>query len=115
MPRSRASAREARLFSEGAVYVDRILKGETRSSSRKVKLVTPTDQIPASIGVRFGLRYIIRGQPKGATVTIPRVTRYPPQTGVNNRKQQQFRTGEYSLPAKIEAKPSYFGFTFDEA
>jgi hypothetical protein len=46
------------------LYEERILKANT-------------DEIPASIGTTFGFNYFIRGEPKGESIEIMKITKYP--------------------------------------
>lgn len=81
---------------------------------RGVSLVRSTTTIPARKSLRFGLRYVITGVPRGAPVEIRLVTRFPetglldPVSGVRHYQS------EYAIRGAIGV-PSYREFMFDQS
>jgi hypothetical protein len=64
------------------------------------KLMRHTDQIPALIGTRFGMRYTIVGSPDGAPVDLRLVTRLPPP-GLREPSGRVILVNEYNYGSSI--------------
>ncbi len=64
------------------------------------KLMRRTDQIPALIGTRFGMRYTIVGSPDGAPVDLRLVTRLPPP-GLREPSGRVILVNEYNYGSSI--------------
>jgi hypothetical protein len=79
-----------------------------------IKFVDKTDRVPARLGVQFGYRYKVIGEPAGAAVPLKFVTRYPepglknPENG--NRKLVDEFTQDRTI-GDIHAR----GYGFDNA
>lgn len=75
------------------------------------KLVTKTDTVQARLGLRFGISYVVVGQPNGKEVKLTWITRYPPQ-GLVAPQGEKIQKDEFDWPAKI-GEPTYRSFKFD--
>ncbi len=83
-----------------------------RATVTNVRHVETTTTIPARVGIEFGLRYKVYGQPNGATIQLKQVDLIP-QPGLRNPN-----TGNTSVRSEIVASPkvgeiSYIGWHFD--
>ena len=84
-----------------------------RNILSETKLLVSTTRIEAKIGVHFGMRYRVVGQPSGATVKLISVTQYP-APGLKNPKSASNQTrGEHSLFATI-GQINYRGYVFEQ-
>jgi hypothetical protein len=71
-----------------------------------------TDVVCGRVGVTFGVRYRILGEPRGTTVVLDMVTRFPTQ-GMINKEGKTFYKNAYKAPVGLDY--GYFrSFTFDE-
>ena len=77
------------------------------------KLVKQTETIPVRIGTRFGIEYVVRGQPQNKTVTMTCITRFP-SPGLVNDKGQRFAKSEFIQQNVIGVK-GIRTYTFDNA
>lgn len=68
---------EAGIYERGTSSSYRGPDGVLQSVTEGERLVEATTRIPVRIGVAFGSRYRIEGQPEGSIATLRRVTRYP--------------------------------------
>ncbi len=102
------------------IYTGTTQKAETKQDtaagyinvSSNIKLVTQTETVSARLGLRFGLRYVVVGQPKGSEVTLTWITRFPPQ-GLVNAKGEKFQKNEFDRPATIgEPRFRMYEFTY---
>jgi Domain of unknown function (DUF3859) len=77
------------------------------------RLIAATTRIEAKIGVHFGMRYLLLGQPNSATVRLTSVTNYPvPGLKKPGTETHQAR-GEHPLFATIGAI-NYRGYVFEQ-
>jgi uncharacterized protein DUF3859 len=109
---------DVREFGIFAGRVGKITKNESTAagftaSASPLKLVKQTDTIPARRGLRFGVKYLVVGHPKGADILIKWVTRFP-SAGLTNGKGQKFEKNEFSQRAVIGTS-NYRTYAFDEA
>jgi hypothetical protein len=81
---------------------------------RNATLVQSTTKIPARRFIRFGLRYVITGFPRGAQVGIKVVTRFPEPGLQDPRTGFRHNHSEYVIPAQIGAQ-AYREFMFDHS
>jgi hypothetical protein len=84
--------------------------GGPRLDSAKITFTQVTDQIPASLGVHFGVEFLLTGPALAYELKI--ITRFPrpmanPATGV-------FRTSAIVGARVNPGAPSMFGYTFDQ-
>ncbi len=85
-----------------------------RATVANIRHVETTTTIPARVGIEFGLRYKIYGQPNGATIQLKQVDLIP-QPGIRNPN-----TGNTSVRSEIVTNPkvgeiSYIGWHFDNS
>lgn len=79
---------------------------------RNAKLVQATTDIPARLGVRFGLRFALQGVPIGAPAKLELVTRFPRQGLVQHPGGVVFEH-RYVVEVNVGV-PQYRDFQFDE-
>jgi uncharacterized protein DUF3859 len=77
------------------------------------KLLETTTTVPGRVGVEFGLRHVLVGQPAGTVAALTYVTRFPPQ-GVRNPKTGEiFYKNEFPWKDGVGEK-KYRTYSFDE-
>ena len=122
--RSRSSRPAARgAFAQQAKDVDVLWVGPTGSPRRKRWKIRPrrratatsrrasspshqTQRVPAAIGTRFGIAYVLKGEPEGAVVPVQAYWRFPAQ-GITN-PETRTTTFEWKTPelqCRVEQKP----------
>jgi hypothetical protein len=74
--------------------------GGQRNVVTNVRLLKRTNTIPAQIGTRFGMRYILVGSPKDAFVDLRLMTRLP-APGLQEPSGRTMRANEYAYAAAI--------------
>ncbi|MBM3642884.1 MAG: DUF3859 domain-containing protein [Alphaproteobacteria bacterium] len=77
-----------------------------------VEFFDPAPRVPARLGVNFGIRFRLVGEPAGATVTLTETWRLPPP-GLRDpaRDNQHFTESTYDFTARIgEARFRGYGF-----
>lgn len=79
---------------------------------RDASLVQSTTTIPARRSLRFGLRYVIVGDPVGARAKIQLVTRFPEAGLLDPLSGLRYHHSEYTIQGVIGA-PAYREFRFD--
>lgn len=84
-----------------------------RNILSETKLVASTTRIEAKVGVHFGIRYRLVGQPNNATVKLTSVTLYPAPGLKNPKADANQLRGEHSLLATIGAV-NYRGYVFEQ-
>lgn len=67
----------AGIYTREVKSTERDAQGVLQHVVTDVKLVLSTTQIPAKLGVTFGIQYRLLGEPAGVTVTVRRETHYP--------------------------------------
>jgi hypothetical protein len=77
-----------------------------------LQLAEATRTIPARLGVRFGFRFDVIGEPEGKTVTLHAVTIFPPPGLKNPALPQPKARSDYNLTATLGTQ-SYRTYTFD--
>jgi hypothetical protein len=80
---------------------------------RDAHLLAATTSIPARRHNRFGLRYVVQGERRGATVELRMVTRFPDGGIVDSATGQRHFTDEYRMPVQIGAR-NYRDYHLDE-
>jgi hypothetical protein len=98
-----------------AEKIDRIteLSGVSRDIVDNVQLLGITNRIPAKVGVKFGFRYFIVGQPLDSRVTLKAIIVYPP-AGAVSPKSGLLHTISYPKPGRIGPNVSFVGYSADE-
>jgi hypothetical protein len=92
-------------IAEVGIYQDQKLRNEiapgtikgTTSVVTNIKLLQATTRIPARVGVTFGLRYRIVGEPRGSTTTI-RIVHIIPEPGIRDPN-----TGKVALRDEVSS------------
>jgi len=79
---------------------------------RAARLISNTTLIPTRRQTRFGLRYVIDGQPHGGVVTIRMVTRFPERGLVDPDTSRVWQRNEYYVSTRIGAI-HYRDYTLD--
>jgi hypothetical protein len=82
-------------------------------SVHSAQLVAATMSIPARQHVRFGLRYVVEGVPRGTMVDIRMVTRFPAVGLVEPTSGQRIFSREYRQPVQL-GLPGYRDYALDE-
>jgi hypothetical protein len=80
---------------------------------KEVKLIKKTNEIPAEMGVRFGMRYIVRGAPIGEKVKIKNVTILP-SSGLKDPRTGKVRYKNQYTSIIVIGKRSYREYLFEE-
>ena len=75
-------------------------------------LVEATTTIPGRLGLEFGLRYVIVGEPAGAEVPLDFVIAYPPPGLVDPAEPEPLRESRYTRQKKI-GETVYLGYGFE--
>jgi hypothetical protein len=87
--------------------------GVLHSSSTNVRHAATTTTVPAQIGVHFGFRYHISGQPAGEQIVLKKVVIYP-EGGIKSPKSPSpLLKNEYELTRKI-GETAYTDYAFDD-
>ena len=105
-------------FGVYSAVVESVQKSETTamghySTLTDIKLKAETDTVCARLGERFGIRYVVVGQPRSTVVELDWVTRFPPP-GVINARGKQFAVSELKDTKKI-GDEAFRSYTFEEA
>lgn len=74
--------------------------------------VETTTTIPGKLGLEFGLRYVIVGEPDGAEVPLDFVITYPPPGIVDPAESSPLLESRYSRSKKI-GETVYLGYGFE--
>src|SRR5262245_56331359 len=77
------------------------------------KLIAATARVEARVGVHFGMRYLLLGQPNSTTVRLTSVTNYPVPGLKKPGTQTHQARGEHPLFATIGAI-NYRGYVFEQ-
>lgn len=81
---------------------------------RKAKLVESTTHIPGRKLVRFGVRYVVHGVPRGAEMEIRLITRFPnSEPTIAHNNQLPHSQGEYKIRTRL-GSIGYREFLFDD-
>jgi hypothetical protein len=98
-----------------AEKIDRITEtsGLARDAVNNVQLLGITNTIPAKVGIKFGFRYTIVGDPLEARVTLKAVIIYPPE-GALSPKTGLLHTVSYLKSDRIGASSSFVGYSADD-
>ncbi|MGP0059777.1 MAG: DUF3859 domain-containing protein [Beijerinckiaceae bacterium] len=78
----------------------------------EVKLVARGPQVPAGLGVHFGVRYIIVGAPKGKNADIRIIWRYP-SPGLKNPKTGEVIFRSDRTLSRAIGVPQFTDYSFD--
>jgi hypothetical protein len=83
-----------------------------RNILSETKLVAATTRVEAKLGVHFGMRYRVLGQPSGVTVKLTSTTLYPGAGLKNPLTNRPVARGEHMLFATVGAI-NYRGYVFE--
>ena len=86
-----------------------------RTVAAQAFIEEPTDKIPASMGVRFGIEYSIVGLPTNDEVVIRKVVNHPPITTPDGTTKQGYTLDLKSHTTKDGTVSSLTGYGFDHA
>ena len=88
--------------------------GVLHSTLSDIQHTKTTRDVPAKLGVRFGFRFKVLGEPKGARVTLRRATIYPPG-GLRSPATPNVlhRTGG-RFSANLGSEVTFTTYTFDD-
>lgn len=78
------------------------------------KATTLTTTIRPRIGLHFGFRFLIVGEPSGRQVTLALITNFPPPGLRQPNAPQPVQRDGYVQTARLGSE-SFIGYTFDEA
>lgn len=100
---------------EAAIYeIDVMdLRPGQQGDPRNVKIVEKTDVVPAKVGLQFGIRYVVVGEPAGASVRLNVVTRFPPQGLRDPVFARTHHRSDRVVTAKF-GEPLVSGYKFDQ-
>lgn len=76
--------------------------------------VEETTAVPGKVGLEFGLRYVVVGEPAGAEVPLDFVIAYPPPGLVDPAGPEPLLESRYSRARKI-GETVYLGYGFENA
>jgi Domain of unknown function (DUF3859) len=98
---------------EGKTKVeDRALSAGFRYLASSIKKVEETTIVPGKLGIHFGFRYKIIGEPVGASALLRFILRYP-QPGIRNPSTHQISTSGEFTETRTIGDIHYRGFGFD--
>lgn len=81
------------IFSPGKITQKDAVPGTNGITLREGReLLSQTETVPGVVGTTFGIRYVLRGAPKGQVVKLTYVTRFPPSGMVNDKGQKLEKT-----------------------
>jgi hypothetical protein len=88
-------------------------QGVMQSTSTNFHQSAATASIPAQIGVRFGIEFKVNGMPAGKSVTLKKVTVFPPGGLHSPAVAQTLYRNEATTDGNI-GETSYTGYKFDD-
>lgn len=78
-----------------------------------VRFTEFTNDIPARLGTNFGFQYVINSTPRGATMHVTNVIRFPGE-GLQQPNGRTWKESREDAPIKIGQR-QFYGYGFDEA
>jgi hypothetical protein len=103
------------LFTADVVRTEVGANGVPKQITNNSKLVKTTRDVPAKLGVRFGFRFTVTGEPKGEQVSLKKVTIYP-RGGRRVPGTNETITRSESTSTRVLGDPGlYTGYSFDDA
>ena len=76
---------------------------------------TSSDRIPAVLGTRFGVGYVLEGGPPGAQAKVRHVRLFPPGGIVNSKTGQRADSLDVELSYPVDTKDLFLGYPFRES
>jgi Domain of unknown function (DUF3859) len=101
------------IYSADLQSSQRDTQGVLQNVSQNFRLVTATTAVPAQIGTRFGFNYKVGGTPTGKTVSLKKVTVYPPEGLRSPNVAQSLKHSDTTVTPTI-GQQSYAGYRFDD-
>ncbi len=89
------------------------ITGKGLHVSKSFHFIHRTTKIPATLNLRFGLSYIIKGRPAGQTIELKQVTLFP-ISGLKNPKTQKVLHLSERVFSKAIGEKYGAGYKFDE-
>jgi hypothetical protein len=87
--------------------------GIMQSDVKNIRHAATTTTVPAQVGVHFGFRYHISGQPAGVPFVLKKVTIYPDGGIKSPQSPTPLLKNEYEMARKI-GQTSYTDYAFDD-
>ena len=88
--------------------------GVSHNTVSDVRHAATTRTVPAQIGVRFGFRYRVNGNPQGQRVELKKVTIFPAPGLKSPKSAQPLQKSEYTIVRQTGAV-SYTGYGLEDA
>jgi hypothetical protein len=107
---------QAGIIDLGKVLSENAAPGTTSGSVNKVqdyKFIETTTTIPAKIGISFGFKHRVVGQPTGKKVDLRVVDRFPPP-GIRNTSTNQMQQSDEYVVTKSLGQTTATASTFDD-
>jgi hypothetical protein len=101
------------IYTADVIQAQRDANGVLQSNVTNVRHAATTTTVPAQIGVQFGFRYRISGEPAGQPITIKKVTIYPEGGLKPPNSPMPLQTDETELARKI-GEPAFTAYIFDD-
>lgn len=107
----RVNVFEHGIYTAETVRTEKLPNGFDSNIVQNICHVMTTEAVPAKMGLQFGMRYRVEGQPVGAPVVLTRITRFPVPLKPPGGPSAQ-SASEYATRIAIGAT-SYAGYGFD--
>ncbi len=101
------------IYTADVLSSQRDSRGVMQTTSTNFRLAVATTVVPAQIGVRFGFRYVIAGDPPGGDAVLKKVVIFPPAGVKSPMVAQPLRRNESTVKAKV-GETGYTGYKFDD-
>jgi len=88
--------------------------GQTIITLSDPQFIAATSTIPAQLGIKFGFRYSVVGQPENATVTVKQITIYPP-AGVVSPQSGLLHQSSVLRKVPVGGRPLGAGYDITES
>jgi hypothetical protein len=102
------------IYTADILSAQRDSRGVMQTTSTNFRQAVATTVIPAQIGVRFGFRYVVAGDPQGGDAVLKKVVIYPPAGVKSPMVAQPLHRSESAIKTKA-GETSYTGYKFDDA
>jgi hypothetical protein len=101
------------LYTLNITGTQREATGVSRNTVGDIRHAATTRTVPAQIGVRFGFRYRVNGNPQGQKVELKRITIFPAPGLKTPNSAQPLQKTEYTIVREIGAL-SYTGYGLED-
>lgn len=102
------------VYTASVTRAERRPTGILRSTVTNIEHVETSRIVPARLGVRFGFRYNVVGDPSGAEVSLKRVTIFPPGGLRPPGSARELTRSETTITVKLGEQVRYIGYSFDD-